>query len=313
MIRRATIVGALLVVLSTVGAAVLPDWDTLRLTVEPGRGLPGLVLGEPLPEEWSAPLGEPNHTFDYHDTGERYRKLVWGEHKDGRLLRGVGLFTLGTEQNSQILDLRIRKVRASAARFEVFLGLPVERLKQRAEMTQQEGQTSYLLPGLAMLVEESNLVEFRIVPLETASWRFAEWPIEIGRGVGPLLLGQTLSEEALEHFGPPTVQERARVLWRSPDGSQEVEVVVDRPGRRISRIRGTGINWKTESGLGLGASEESFLKVHPKGRSSFGLDTDERVVRLPGLRATFRSDSLATFDIFPVAGNRPDTEHLDNW
>jgi hypothetical protein len=106
-------------------ASAAPDWEKLRLDVEPGVGTSGLKLNETVPKEWPKPLGAPRVDFRFHDTGEGFRRLFWGETKAGQLSKGIEVRTIGLGETATIIDILVRGVRATVSKEELFLGLPV--------------------------------------------------------------------------------------------------------------------------------------------------------------------------------------------
>ena len=92
--RSRTLVAALATL--SLAAAAVPNWGKLRLDVEPGVGTSGLKLNEIVPKEWPKQLGAPNIDFRFHDTGEGFRHLFWGQTKAGQLAKGIEVRTLGS-------------------------------------------------------------------------------------------------------------------------------------------------------------------------------------------------------------------------
>ncbi len=277
-----------------------PDWDNLPVSVRPGQGVYSLKIGQPLPEDWPEELGKPTRILPYHDTGEGYRRITWGKIEAGQLKKGITLLAVGFDQDCQILELHLRRIRASVVGTEVFLGLPVDRLKTRASKAQRDGVSTYVLPGLHLEVEQAKITGLRIAPMSGNTWRFEEWTVRPGREVGPLALGVPPDKSLYEELGPPSATESGRLVWSSPERNQLLELTLDPKTRSVTRIRSSGLAWKTDRGVTLGATSKTFLEKHPGSRAGLGLEIDETVVRLPGLRATFHHDRLTGFDIYPI-------------
>ncbi len=277
-----------------------PDWEKLRLDVEPGVGTTSLKLNEGVPKEWPKALGDPSTDFRYHDTGEGFRRLFWGETKNGQLSKGIEVRTIGLGDTATIIDILIRGVRATVSEEELFLGLPVNRLTKRSKMIQRDGTTSYVLPGLILEATEGKLSGLQVSSPASTRWRFSKWTVRPGREVGPIRIGEPLDESLWQAIGEPHHRTRDEAVWASPDESQKLEIELDERSRIVKRIRGVGLPWRTDMGVTVGDSVATYKAKHRDAKSDMGREYNETVVKLPGLRAMFRKGKLSSFDVYPI-------------
>lgn len=296
---------ALMALLWAPPAGASPDWETIRLDIEPGVGTLGLKLNDPLPQPWPATLGAPDLDYRYHDTGEGFRRLVWGKLQRGELKKGLEVRTLGAGETATITDLLVRGVRATVAKEQLFLGLPVQRLGKRSKVIQRDGTTTYLLPGLILEAHDGKLSALKVSSPTSTRWRFARWTIRPGREVGPIRIGSQLDEALWQLIGEPHQRSRDLLTWVSPDGSQRLEIELDTRTRLVKRVKGVGLPWRTEAGVTLGDSVATYKAKHREAKSDMGREYDETVVKQPGSRALFIDDRLRSFDLYPIP-SRPD-------
>lgn len=277
-----------------------PDWTEIRLEVEPGTGLEGLSLNQNQPEAWPEDLGEPTHSFRYDDTGEGYRRYLWGEMKAGQLHKGVTIMVVGEKDESSIIEVTVRRARASVKDSDLFLGLTVDRVKKRSKVVQKDGTTSYQLPGLALEASKGKITGLSVESEAQTRWRFTRWTVRAGRNVGPIRIGDTVDETLWRAIGRPHQESKKQLSWRSSEGGQRL--VIDREPRsgKVTRIKGYGIPWKTDRGVTLGDSLETYKAKHPNAKEGVGRSFDQPVMKAPGLRATFDKNGLVGFDLFPI-------------
>ena len=277
-----------------------PDWGKVRLDVEPGVGTSGLKLNEVVPKEWPKALGPPNLDYRFHDTGEGFRHLFWGETKAGQLSKGIEVRIVGVGEAATIVDILVRGVRATVAKQELFLGLPVNRLSKRSKMIQRDGTTTYVLPGLILEAQDGKLSGLQVSSPAGTRWRFAKWTVRGGREVGPIEIGKPLDESLWQAIGEPHQRSKTACSWSSPDGEQRLEIELDERSQEVKRVRGVGLPWRTDRGVTIGDTPGTYLAKHREAKSDIGRDYDETVAKLPGLRAVFVKDRLNSFDIFPI-------------
>jgi hypothetical protein len=284
-------------------ASAKPDWEKLRLDVEPGVGTSGLKLNEPVPQTWPETLGAPNLDYRFHDTGEGFRRLFWGEIKAGQLSKGIEVRTVGLEENATIVDILVRGVRATVSKEQLFLGLPVDRLSRRSKLIQKDNTTSYVLPGLILEAQNGKLSGLQVSSPASTRWRFAKWTVRPGREVGPIEIGKPLNESLWQAVGEPHQRSNTEVSWASPDGEQRLVIELEPRSRVVKRIRGVGLPWRTDMGVTVGDSLETYKAKHREAKSDMGRDYGEMIVKLPGLRAGFVKGKLRSFDLYPVQPN----------
>ena len=65
-------------------------------------------------------------------------------------------------------------------------------------------------------------------------------------------------------------------------------------------MHGVGLSWRTDSGVTLGDSLNTFLSKHRGAKSDMGRNINETVGKLSGLRANFSDKRLQSFDVFPI-------------
>lgn len=282
----------------------VPKWEEVRLSVVPGVGIEQLKLGQPLPEKWPDKLGAPDYEFDFHDTGERYRRLAWGSVKKGNLEKGIAVLALGEGEESAIIDLEIRGVRAGVEGQDLFLGLPEANISKRSELVQKDGKKSYLLPGLTIETANAKMVALRVQSEATTRWRFQHWRIRPGIAVGPVYLGKPIDESLFQTIGEPHRTDRESLRWQAEDSDQSLQVLLDPRDKKVIRIKGTGLPWRTPNGVTLGDTVQQFSSKHSEAKSQLGREVDETLLKLPGLRAVFRKDKLTGFDVYPLTSER---------
>lgn len=280
--------------------AASPNWEDVRLVVEPGVGVSGLTLNDKLPEEWPKQLGQPDHILPFDDTGEGYRRLSWGEMEKGQLKKGVTLMVVGHKDQSSVLEVTVRRVRASVKDSELFLGLGVDRLGKRSKQLQKDGTTSYQLPGVLLEAREKKVTGLSVrTPAETR-WRFTHWVARPGREVGPIKLGEPINDALWQAIGEPHKKTKEKVSWSSREGGQQLLIVRDPQSMKVILIRGIGIPWRTDRGVTLGDHIDTYKAKHRKAKEGVGRTFDQPVMKLPGLRATFENGKLRGFDVFPI-------------
>ncbi len=303
---RRIILGALLVLWATLGNAWAkgPDWEKIRLDIEPGVGTADLKLNESLPTEWPKSLGAPTTIYRSHDTGEGFRTVLWGTSEKGQLKKGIELRTIGLGEEATIIDILIRGVRATVSQESLFLGLPVNRLSKRSKVIQRDGTTTYLLPGLILEAQSGKLSGLQVSSPASTRWRFAKWTVRAGREVGPIRIGEKLDDTLWQAIGEPHQRSKSEAIWASPDGAQRLEIDLDNRSGIVKRIRGVGLPWRTDRGVTVGDGASTFAAKHPDAKSGSGRESRESVLKLPGLRANFLNERLRSFDLFPIP---PDT------
>ncbi len=288
----------LALVIAPSGAA--PDWEKLRLDVEPGVGTSGLKLNELVPKEWPAQLGAPNVDYRFHDTGEGFRRLFWGETRLGQLSKGIEVRIIGQGENATIIDILVRGVRATVSKEQLFLGLPVNRLSRRSKMIQKDNTTSFVLPGLILEAQDGKLAGLKVSSPASTRWRFSKWTVRAGREVGPISIGKPLDESLWQAIGEPHRRSKSEASWSSPDGSQRIEIELEPRSGAVKRIRGVGLPWRTDMGVTVGDTLATYKSKHREAKSDMGREYGETVVKLPGLRAVFIDGKLRSFDIYPI-------------
>lgn len=282
-------------------ALAMPNWGKLRVDAEPGVGVAGLKLNEPVPTEWPKELGAPDLSYRYHDTGEGFRQFLWGKTEGGQLSKGIEVRTLGaTLETSTVVDILVRGIRATVSEEKLFLGLPVERLGKRSKSLQRDGTTTYLLPGLVLEAQEGKLSGLRVSSDAGTRWRFAKWTVRPGQEVGPIKLDQPFDESLLGDLGEPHKRSKTELLWTSPGGAQRLEIELDERSTVVKRIRGEGLPWRTEAGVTLGDFASAYQAKHPQAKADMGREYKDTVVKLPGLRANFVDGRLRSFDLYPI-------------
>lgn len=290
----------LLVALLGLPVLAAPDWEKLRFEVSPDEGVEGLNLNEALPESWPARLGAPTSTFHYHDTGEGYRRLFWGKVEKGQLVRGLTILAMGEGEDSSILEVCVRRVRATVKDSDLFLGLEVERLAKRSKMVQKDGTTSFQLPGILLEATDGKVSGLVLVSTLTTRWRFTRWVVRPGSRVGPVHLDEPLSERVIQAIGKPHHETREEVSWSSAGGAQQIVIRRDARTLHVTHVKGEGIPWKTDRGVTVGDTLETYKAKHPEAREGVGRTFDQPVMKAPGLRATFDKGKLVSFDLFPI-------------
>lgn len=296
------LLGLLLLGTFTAKLWAVPKWDKLRLDIKPGIGTAGLHLNEVLPPSWPEVLGKPTIDFRYADTGEGYRHIIWGETVSGLLSKGLELRTVGsTPETTLIVDILIRGIRATVSGERLFIGLPVNRLTKRSQVVQKDDTTTYLLPGLILEAKQGKLSGLRVRSEAATRWRFSRWTIAAGRGVGPISLGMTPSDNLWSALGQPHHQTAAEASWSSNDGTQSLTLYFNPRSKAIERIRGVNLPWRTSAGVTAGDSLSKFLTQHPQAKSDLGRELNQTITKLPGLRTNFVDRHLTSFDIYPVA------------
>lgn len=292
---------AWLLIASLVGPALAaPDWGKVRLDVEPGVGTSGLKLNEAVPKEWPKELGPPNLDYRFMDTGEGFRHLFWGETKAGQLSKGIEVRIVGVGEAATIVDILVRGVRATVAKEELFLGLPVNRLTRRSKMIQRDGTTTYVLPGLILEAHDGKLSGLQVSSPAGTRWRFAKWTVRAGREVGPIEIGKPLDESLWQAIGEPHERSKTECSWSSPDGAQRLQIELDERSQEVKRVRGVGLPWRTDMGVTVGDSTATYMAKHRDAKKDMGREYEETVAKLPGLRALFIKDRLASFDVYPI-------------
>lgn len=277
-----------------------PAWDDLRFEVSPDEGVEGLNLNGPVPEAWPQRLGAPTSTDRYHDTGEGYRRLFWGKVEKGQLVKGITIVAMGEGEDSSILEVCLRRIRASVKDSDLFLGLEVERLSKRSKMIQKDGTTSYQLPGVLLEARDGKVTGLVLVSGLETRWRFARWTVRPGRRVGPIQLEEPLSDKLWQAIGRPHHETREEVSWSSSGGAQQLVIRRDSRTLRVTHVKGQGIPWKTDRGVTLGDSLKTYQAKHPEAKEGVGRTFDQPVMKAPGLRATFNGGKLMSFDLFPI-------------
>lgn len=277
----------------------VPDWDKVRLSVAPGVGLEDLKLGQPLPEKWPDKLGKPDYQLDFKDTGEGYRRLAWGSVRKGRLEKGIAILAMGREE-STIIDIEVRGVRAGVEGENLFLGLPEANISKRSELVQKDGTKTYLLPGLIIETANGKMVALRVQSEATTRWRFQRWRVRPGIAAGPIHLGKPVEESLFQTIGQPHQRTRESMVWQAEDSDQSLHVTLDPRSGNVTRVKGTGLPWRTPNGVTLGDAPTVFTAKHPEAKSQLGREMDETIMKLPGLRATFKKDKLKVFDVYPT-------------
>lgn len=272
----------------------------MRLSVIPGEGTLGLRLGEAPPETWPKELGNPNHIFAAHGTGEGQYRYIWGKTQKGVLTQGLALTVIGNKEEKTIIDILVRRVRANVAQEDLFLGLEVSRVAARSQRIQADGQTSYVLPGLILEATGKKLTGMRVNSPQATRWRFTKWTVREGREAGPIKIGADPDESIWRAIGQPHKRTRELLEWSSPDGAQRLEVTLDPRSGMVTRIRCIGLAWRTSWGVTLNDSVKTFQAKHPQARSHTGRELDEEVMKLPGLRAYFSKNKLTGFDVFAI-------------
>lgn len=286
--------------LLTVAASAAPDWEKLRLDVEPGVGTIGLKLNELVPQKWPEKLGPPNLDYRFHDTGEGFRRLFWGETRAGQLRKGIEVRTVGRGESATIVDILVRGIRATVSKEQLFLGLPVNRLSRRSKLIQKDNTTSYVLPGLILEAQDGKLSGLQVSSPASTRWRFAKWTVRPGREVGPIEIGEPLNESLWQAVGEPHQRSQTEVSWSSPDGEQRLEIELEGRSGVVKRIRGVGLPWRTDMGVTVGDSVKTYQAKHREAKTDMGREYDETVVKLPGLRALFYKQKLRSFDLYPI-------------
>ncbi len=278
----------------------IPDWSKVRLSVVPGVGTEHFQLGEPLPEEWPKLLGQPDLIFPFHDTGEGLRRVTWGTVKKGQLSQGIAVTAVGHGEESTIVDIEIKGIRAGVDGENLFLGLPEKNISKRSDSVQSNGKTNYLLPGLTIETADQKMIALRVHSPSSTRWRFQRWRIRPGQAAGPIKLGEKVDESLFQSIGPPHERSRERMQWQATESDQTLEISIEPRTGVVTRVRGIGLPWRTPNGSTLGDSSKVFSSKHPTAKSGIGRGVDQTIMKLPGLRANFTRDKLTSFDIYPV-------------
>lgn len=285
-----------------VAAIAAPNWSKLRLDIEPGVGTADLRLNEVTPKEWPNALGKPDIDFRYADSGEGFRHLYWGETHKGKLTKGIEIETQGATPTSEIIiDILVRGVRATVSTEKLFIGLPADRISERSRTVQKDDVKTYLLPGLTLEIQEGKLFGLRVKSEASTRWRFSNWTIEAGKGVGPIRLGAEFGDALQQTLGKPDHLSPTGATWTSSNGAQLLEIEIEPRNRAIKRISGVGLPWRTSEGLTINDSLDSFLSKHLGAKSDFGRASDQMIAKLPGLRVNFTGRRLQGFAIFPLS------------
>ena len=277
-----------------------PDWEKGRLSVEPGVGTEHFQLGLPLPQEWPDKLGPPDHQLNYHGTGERLQRFTWGEVARGQLVRGLTILSVGVGEESNIVDIEIKRIRAGVDGENLFLGLPEANISKRSKLVQKDGKRSYLLPGLAIETEGGKMVGLRVYSPAATRWRFQRWRVRPGIAAGPIKLGEKIDDSLFQTIGEPHQKSRERLVWQADDSNQALQVTLDPRTQTVTRIKGVGLPWRTPNGVTLGDSQKKFQDKHQGAKSQMGRGMDDIVMKLPGMRANFAKGKLQSFDIYPL-------------
>ena len=279
-------------------ALSIPDWSKVRLSVSAGEGTPDFHLGEPVPESWPKSLGRPDLIFPFHGTGEGLKRIAWGVIKKGQLQQGMAILTVGSGEDSNIIDIEIKRIRAGVDGENLFLGLPEERVSKRSELVQKDGKHEYLLPGLTIEAAEGKLIGLRVHSPASTRWRFKRWRVRPGKAAGPVKLGQKVEKSLFQAIGEPHEKSREEMLWQASDSQQSLMIRFDPITGEVTRIRGVGLPWRTPNGATLGDTMKKFLEKHPDAKETPGRGIDDTILKLPGLRANFSKGKLESFDIY---------------
>lgn len=289
----------LLTCLTLTAGLANPNWDKLRLSVTPGVGTTDFQLGADLPEKWPVNLGAPTLEFPFQGTGEGLKRLIWGSSKKGQLDQGMAILVLGLADERAIIDIEIKRIRAGVDGENLFLGLPEETISKRSELVQKDGRTSYILPGLTIETEKGKMIGLLVHSPSSTRWRFQRWAIRPGKAAGPVRLGEVLDETLYQQIGEPHEKSRESLVWKAADSDQSLKIMLDPKRRVVTRVRGVGLPWRTPNGITVGDSKSAFLSKHKEAKEGLGRQNNELVLKLPGFRATFVEEKLASFDIYP--------------
>ena len=289
-----------LLTLICTSALAIPDWDEVRLSVTPGVGTKDFQLGGPLPETWPETLGKPDLNFAFHGTGEGLRRLSWGEMRKGVLHKGLAILAVGETQETTIIDIEIKRIRAGVDKENLFLGLPEKNISERSESVQKDGKKSYLLPGLAIEIEDGETIGLLVHSPKSTRWRFQRWRVRPGKAAGPLKIGEMVDESIFQTIGDPHLRNKELMSWQAADSDQTLKVWMDPRTSKVTRIRGIGLPWRTPNGVTLNDSLTHFQARHPGTKSGLGRIYEESISKMPGLRATFYNERLKSFDVYPI-------------
>lgn len=280
-------------------ATAIPDWGKVRLGVTPGEGTSDFKLGAPLPETWPKALGTPDLVFPFHGTGEGLQRVTWGSIAKGQLTQGIAIVSVGSGEESNIIDIEIKRIRAGVDDENLFLGLPEERVSKRSNLIQKDGKNEYLLPGLTIETADGTLIGMRVHSPASTRWRFKRWRVRPGKAAGPIKLGQKIDPSLFQAIGEPHKKKKGEMRWRADDASQSLMVLSDPITGAVTRVRGVGLPWRTPNGATLGDTSKRFLDKHPEARTTPGRDIDDTILKIPGMRANFTRDKLVGFDVYP--------------
>lgn len=297
-ISLALVLGLQLFLAGPIGAK--PTWDKVRLSVTPGVGTADFKLGEPLPTEWPEDLGPPDVDFAAQGTGEGLRRLTWGDLKLGQLEKGLAIVSVGEGEETTIVDIEIKRMRAGVDKENLFLGLPEENISKRSSSVQRDGKTRYLLPGLTIETADGKLVGLQVHSPSSTRWRFQRWRLRPGKAAGPIRLGEPLDESLFQSIGEPHQKSREEVLWRATDSDQSLKVQLEKRSQHVTRIQGIGLPWRTPNGVTIGDTVDKFKAKHGNAKDGLGRAFNETILKLPGLRATFTEGKLTSFDVYPL-------------
>ncbi len=276
---------------------VVKGWDKMKFTLKAGVGMEGVVtLGQPIDDTTLDWLGEPTH--------QDSKQTVWGE--DKFLVEATTDPVDGT-----VSHLRFRGVRAALDN-GLYLGAPSSKVHSLLPEAQKEtgmvaGTVDFLTAGLVVRVWSRAVNEFQIEPLNERGWRFELLKVEPGFGVGPLRLGQTVTQEALDLLGQPGYRQEGQreqphsgvIRWGHP-GDRCIEVTLG-DGRQvdvITSVRVLGVRAITARKVFLGATESKLKRAYPEAREGVTDDFTSAILKLPGLVFVVRDQKLAEMRVY---------------
>ena len=265
---------------------ILP-WHQRKWEVTPGKGIENLVvLGDKelrqaitpgsQPARWEGPKGE--------------------------------MFALKLDAKGTVSRIRIEGMRA-LTKEGLYLGAPVDLVRQAHPEAEKvfdmaTGQSHFLIDGLAIYFSGGKVNAFEVETKGIQGWRFVRLTIEPGKAVGPLILGEPVSEEALARLGEPEESKtRDRLVYRWGAGPRSLEAIGVRKGSkvRLELVVVRGLKVATTRGVGMGAPLAKVPRVYPEAQEGLTGKSNQKEWRIPGMFAR-GATTIEEFRVFPVSG-----------
>ena len=214
------------------------------------------------------------------------------------------------KENLRLTRVVLRGLRATT-RDGLYLGAPVDKLKQLAPEAQKEAgpdsnSSDFLTPGLVLRVRSRQLDEMIVEPANNEGWRFEKLMVEPGVGVGPIKLGQNLSPEVFELLGEPTYKrppERGQansgmVRWGTPGHMVEVTQHNGHSPDVVTSVTVQGVRAITSRKVFLGSSQAKLTRAYPDAKEGLSEDFSTTVYKLPGIQFVLKQQRLVEMRVY---------------